>query len=588
MANLLRGRKASHNSSYEGFDLSHNMYFTSSVGHVLPIHFDFLLPGDKVNIKTHMTSRLMPMNSASPIELREHVDYYFVPLQCLYSLFPSLLSDTNEDASSSIFESTSFTDGIPMCEINDVKNYFLANERTSQDRVYPDVREFDSWNRDANRLIEFFKYGNLIPASDSIPVAKKLNVNLLLLQAYQSVYQYFFRDSDREEFNPSMFNVDRFYSTLNIPTNDAKYLFQLYYRPWKKDPYTIVSPSPLGGASSLNHFADVGSGDNQFISFVNQWLSNAPIVAPASVVDRNGKIQTTVGTYDPTNGTSSLAGSDVSFANGTNAGTAVQSLQQHRIAQAIEKLSAIWSKSGKNYKDMMSNLFGVKVAQDWTKPLYIGSDSNQITINEEVANVTTAGGDNEVLTYAGEITGRGYGKSYGNGVKFTAERHGILLALYSCVPNAVYGSHTLDMFNTYSKRNSFPNPLQDELGEQPLFEFEFRSDDTVNTTQYGWLPRFHELKLKEDRAYGGFLDGLSYWLPFKDSYYGVSLSPNALNNRYIYPHYLDNIMLKKYDGVQEYDASHPFSSDPLMHFFRVEEFKASKMSSFGVPKTYFG
>ena len=48
-----------------------------------------------------------------------------------------------------------------------------------------------------------------------------------------------------------------------------------------------------------------------------------------------------------------------------------QSLQQHRIAQAIERLSAIWMQSGKSYKDMMSNLFGAKVRVDTQQNLFI-------------------------------------------------------------------------------------------------------------------------------------------------------------------------------------------------------------------------
>lgn len=575
MANLLKGRSASHKSSYEGFDLSHNVFFTSSVGHVLPIHWDFLLPGDKVDIKTHMKSRLLPMNSASPILLREHVDYYFVPLECLYSLFPSLLSDTNEDAASTLFDKNNFQDGFPMVEINGVKNSISALS-TGADF---DNFGFDAMSRGASRLIEFFKYGTRIIGAQ-ISSQKTIMSNLLLAQAYQAVWQYYFRDDKRVEFNPSTFNIDAYYNTLTIPTNVGQRMLNIYYRPWKKDPYTIVSPSPLGGQTSFNHFSSSTgtSEDRNFASFVKQWLSK----------DDNIGIQTTykAGTTDNNGDYPSLTGSytDTVFPNRVNASTVEQSLQQHRIAQAIEKLSAIWMQSGKNYKDMMNNMFGVPVRDDWSKPIYIGSDTNEITIDEEIANVTTGDGT-DILTNAGDITGRGFGKSIGRSNKFTSQRHGILLALYSCIPDACYGNVAFDIFNTYSKRNSFPFPSTDELGEQPLFEFEVDASlDTLSLVQGGWLPRFHELKLKEDRAYGDFRDTLSYWIPFRDT---AALNQFALwQDFYIRPNYLDNIMLVDYKTDR--DTSHPFSTDPLMHFFRVEETKASKMSSFGVPNTYFG
>lgn len=576
MANLLKGRKASSNPSYEGFDLSHKVYFTSSVGHVLPIHWDFLIPGDKVDIKTAMVTRLMPMNSASPITLREHVDYYFVPLECLYSLFPSLLSDTNEDAASTLFDKNNFQDGFPLGNI-EAARWQITSE--AQKPVGEDRFGFDDRYRGSARLIEFFKYGHM-PFNDSGEYHPEGYVqNFLLAQAYQAVWQYYFRDDKRVEFDSSYFNMDAYYNTLQIPDEVVahKYL-DLYYRPWKKDPYTLVSPSPLGGEHSLNHFASSGS-DKNFQSFVKQWLVDRGQFG-AFVASPSGS----TGGFD--------SSTDVSFPNSTTQFDVQQSLQQHRIAQAIEKLSSIWMQSGKSYKEMMSNMFGVKVRDDWSKPIYIGSDTNQITVDEEVANVTTGTGDGsnfESYTDAGQITGRGYGRSNGDGVKFKAERHGILLALYSCVPDAVYSGDAVDMFNLYSKRNSFPWPSTDELGEQPLFGFEVSDAWGIDSSVIrGWLPRFHELKLKEDRAFGAFRHSLAFWMPFRDTQGSGMFS--RWQDFYIRPTYLNNIMLEEYTidvnlDDEEYDR---FQDDPMMHFFYVEEHKASKMSSFGVPKTYFG
>lgn len=574
MANLLKGRKASSNPSYEGFDLSHQSFFTSSVGHILPIHFDLLIPGDKVTLNAKMVSRMLPMNSASPITLREHVDWYFVPLECLYSLFPSLLSDTNEDASSSLFNVADFKDGIPLGNIQALRNRIstLGSSPSGLDDFGFDYR----W-RGSTRLIQFLKYGSDIELTADLPSTDGFDVNMLLAQAYQAVWWYFFRDDKRREFDASYFNIDQFYTTLQIDVDTQLKFFNLNYRPWKKDPYTLISPSPLGSGGSLNHFAPSGdTADTNFASFVQQWLST--VGTPSSVSNPTGSFPS---------GTPSSPATDVRFLNQTVDSPYFQSLQQHRIAQAIEKISSIWMQSGKNYKEMMSNFFGVKVRDDWSKPLYIGSQSNTITIDEEVANVSTAGADGSILTDAGEITGRGYGRSDGEQCKFTAERHGILLALYSCVPDAVYAAPSVDIFNLYSKRNSFPFPQTDELGEQPLFGFEISDIQGIDTSVIkGWLPRFHELKLKENRAYGAFRHSLSYWIPFRDeqAYWSVDWL-----NFYVPPTYLDSLMLQRYDiRSKDVDNWDMFDIDPLMHFFYIEENKASKMSSFGVPKTYFG
>lgn len=604
MANLLKPRKASSNPSYEGFDLSHWVNFTSSVGQILPIHWDFLIPGDKVSLRSAMKTRLLPMNSASPISLTEHIDYYFVPLECLYSLFPSLLSDTNEDASSTMFDLAQFRDGIPMGKMKEVRNLITSYGTSAGGE---DSAGFDFKFRGSARLIEFFKYGKLPNIQGTEPGDDALAVNFLLAQAYQAVWQYYFRDDKRITFDSSYFNVDKFYGTLQIGATDALKFFDLKYRPWKKDPYTIVSPSPLGGQSSLNHFSNSGRDDSNFASFVQQWLTSFDDVRERPLVRNSNGTVSPDGGYTDVSFPSSTYGFDEHdnpILNGidSNAGTNIkiqQSLQQHRIAQAIEKLSSIWMQSGKNYKDMMSNLFGVKVRDDWSKPIYIGSHSNIITINEEVANMTTGSGSPdsgtfESYTNAGDITGRGYGASDNSKpIDFKSERHGILLALYSCVPDAVYSGDAVDMFNRYSKRNSFPFPQSDELGEQPLFDWEIQSNLSTNS-MLGWLPRFHELKLKENRVYGAFRKSLKYWIPSHD--WEMS-SNNVYRAFYINPNYLNPIMLQEYnkalptppEGEEiDWDKYDRFEQDPLMHFFYIEEHKGSKMSSYGVPKTYFG
>lgn len=601
MANLLKPRSASHTSSYEGFDLSHYVNFTSSVGHVLPIGWDFVLPGDKMTIKTSMKSILLPMNSASPVNLTEHVDYYFVPLQTLYSLFPSLLSDTNEDNVNSLFDKEYYGDFFPVTDMEALKAMHYARWTQLDDFG------FDTRFRGFYRVGEFFKIGARVYTTSASTVDKQ---NLLLWQAYNAVYQFFFRDDARQEFDPSKFNVDKYYQNGDIPTEAALNITQIYYRQWKKDPYTITKPSPLGSLSSKNHFAPINDADNpsnMFQSFVKQWLQSfGSETASQAHLDGFKPYSNPINFVGEAEGSDvvgspSTASTDVNFPNYTREYDTSQSLNAHRIAQAIEKLSAIWQQSGKNYKDFMTNLFGVKgVKDDQTRPLYIGSDSNIITINPEVANMTTGSGsgDNfEAYTEAGQITGRGYGENHAEGVKFEARQHGIILALYSCVPDAVYAGDATDMVNYYHKRGSFPNPVTDELGEQPFFAFELDGYNLIDEDKRysnirGWLPRFHELKMKENRAYGAFKRSLAYWIPTRDiqAYW----TGNIWTSFYIPPTYLDPIMLQGYvtDPTIIYEGitakGDMFTFDPIMHFFKFDWYKSSKMSSYGVPSTYFG
>ena len=595
MANLLKPRKASHDVGFEGFDLSHSEYFTSSVGHILPIHYDVLLPNDKISIRTLMLSRMNPMLSSSPLHMREHVDYYFVPLETICNYLPSLLSDTNEDLSSTRLNVTGYKiDRIPLVKLSDTMNWFWNNLAN-----YSGKYEFDAAHREIARLVDMFNLGYHNYLGSDV-AQNSFSVNPLLLCAYQAVWQYFFRDDSRLEFDPWSFNIDSYFNQEFITDNSVltKY-FQLNYRAWKKDPYTINSVSPLGGEGSLNHFG-VSDTDKSFSSFVKQWLTDLENIKSPDVSNPGGFVGASVGR--PVNGDSAT---DTVFSNRTKEFDDRQSLQQHRIAQAIEKLSAIWMQSGKNYQEIMANLFGAKVRPDNSRPMYIGSNYADFAVNEEMNLTSTVDAEGQSLSEAGQLLGRGFASNAHDGSggniepqKFTAPCHGILLALFSIVPESSYRSDFVDSVHTYSKRADFPNPVTDELGERPLFGYEINFAYATPTAQYGWIPRFHELKLKANRLHSGFKTSFAYWMPSRDF---DNRYLTSWQSYYIRPDYINSVMVKPYqtsipldpdpedpspvEYARDYDY---FENDPFMHFFRIECHKASKMSSYGVPKTYFG
>ena len=600
MSNLLKGRSASHKASYEGFDLSHSVNFTSSVGQLIPIVTDLLLPDDKIQLKTDILTRLQPMASASPVPIREHVDFYFVPLECLYTLFPSLLSDTNEDVKSNLFNKSNFTDKFPVCSLyatyNSVVNTYTQFQKD-------DVQGFAPYQFGFARLLDAFHYGYVRNSGLSPFVFNGGNsdpanvfVNVLAFQAYQAVWQYFFRDDKRIEFDRASFNVDDFYNSIYFGLDGSQItgsqfdrfegMFSLRYRMKKKDPYTITSPSPLGGSSSLNHFGSGANGNTQFTTFLKQWLSD---------VGGNAIVPEVVGSSGQ-NPNTNVNYTDVGFSNRSQSYAVQQSLQQHRMAQAIEKLSSIWQQSGKNYKDIMSNLFGSNgVQEDWSKPIYIGSNHADIQIDPLVAPITSGTGSPtsgtfESYTEAGQVTGSGVGANNKNDVlTFHAKTHGIFIGLYSCVPEVVYRENGIDEFHNYKSRKDFPNPVTDELGEQPIFDYNvFTSTSYVpgSPSILGWRPRFTELKLKTNRAFGSFGASLAYWLPSE-----WQANVNTVKFYYIDPRMLNPIMMTQYGSMFNDPQGVPndiFQEDPLLHFFYLTYHKASRMSSFGVPSTYFG
>ena len=83
--------------------------FTSSIttGPIVPQYFDILGPGDKIFYRTHMFCRFQHMPTAFLGEIDMHLDYFFVPLQMLYTAFGQVFAQTN-DVISDFFEGSDF------------------------------------------------------------------------------------------------------------------------------------------------------------------------------------------------------------------------------------------------------------------------------------------------------------------------------------------------------------------------------------------------------------------------------------------------------------------------------------------------
>ena len=87
----IKGKTASPNRS--GFDLSQKRAFTAKPGEILPVYWHFATPGSKWHIQPQHFTRTQPLNTAAFVRVREHVDFFEVPLTLLWkSARASLLS----------------------------------------------------------------------------------------------------------------------------------------------------------------------------------------------------------------------------------------------------------------------------------------------------------------------------------------------------------------------------------------------------------------------------------------------------------------------------------------------------------------
>ena len=84
MGNVFKAPEHRAQIGYNGFDMSQYRKFTSSVGQLLPVYYDLLNPGDKINSRSFIFSRTETLSKAAMVSLDEHLDWFFVPMEQLY------------------------------------------------------------------------------------------------------------------------------------------------------------------------------------------------------------------------------------------------------------------------------------------------------------------------------------------------------------------------------------------------------------------------------------------------------------------------------------------------------------------------
>ena len=79
--------------SRNAFDLSHRHMFTAQPGELLPIFYTWVNPNESFKIGYNGLTRTAPLNTAAFTRLRENVQYFFVPFQCLWRYFEQVVNN---------------------------------------------------------------------------------------------------------------------------------------------------------------------------------------------------------------------------------------------------------------------------------------------------------------------------------------------------------------------------------------------------------------------------------------------------------------------------------------------------------------
>lgn len=591
-------------------NLSHDLTITCTTGHLLPVFFDYLNPGESVKIAAPFELRTMPMQAAAMVNIRCHMEYFFVPMQLLYSAFGNTFYGVTDNFSSLYPVQGVIKNTLPLVDVG----YIFGYARTRGNNIYTGERCWQSMYRLADLLqydLQDFWSNGTSGASVFNPIVFPANY-----LAYNAIYQHYYRLDTRETFKNRLFNVDWLYNQGTAGPNQlSTNVFDLKCRPMSDDYFTSAKVSPI--VDALNVSGGIPFGSDQRVS--SDWLSrgstqNGDILKSGSRGD-NSVI------YDgsPTNvDYSPYEDSGKFFANfgfaAYNQETSENGLDINtaniRAMFANEKYYSILGRAKKNYDDQTLAHFGVKVPKDIKHDIsFFGHDVLPIKIGEVIS---TSGTESTSL---GEIAGKGYAYANKNFHTFKAPVHGVVMCIFSVVPEIKYSKHGCSRINWLRDANDFYRPEFDNLGMQPIFNQEV-GIGAAGSTQYaarilGWQYRYEQYKRRFNRTTTIFNEynmlnpstvingNLSSWSvsrqPYNGYYHSPShdvFTPNAESySLFVHqPDDLDSVMLVAYNKQIdqpvnfEVDRGDAYLYDPFVVDFHFDIKKLSSMSDKSLPK----
>lgn len=538
------------------FDLSHNDVFSCAPGMLLPISCTEVLPNEHYEINPQIFLRTMPLNSAAFVRMRQHVEFFFVPMRVLSRQFQQFVVGTKYPQSA-LDTLNNFSGTLPSVSLSAIR-YWLNTESSKVDGLNIPLPE------GTKRLLDLLGYGFSTVrgvTSDNYPdsyssgsvTQTSPSLSLFRFAAYQKIYYDFYRNPYWESADASSFNLDdKFNDGFGVSSADISRLdklFMIRYRNWTKDFFTSVQPS-FQGAPFVTRSVDMSN-------FVVSTMGSVPTMKPST---NDSKFSSGM----PDESISSVAMLNVTGL-GQNAPVTIP-IHNIRAAFALDKLIRLQQQSGNgSYGEQVKNRFGFGGVHDDWKATYLGGSSSPISIGEVITTANTADSqDGSLIGQTGDIYGKASSVNDAK-ITFDTKEHGIIMGIFSVTPDADYNSFGIDPHNFKLNFEQFYQPEFDRLGHQPLNTY-FLSclspNSTTNSKSWlqrvvGFQNRYLEYKTGFDKVHGQFCTGgsLSAWTAPRNTGLLFDVSGNAFNynSLKVSPKILNSICSVSFNGSDKTD-----------------------------------
>lgn len=506
-------------TSRNSFDLSHRNLFTAKVGELLPCFVQEVNPGDSIKLDSSYFTRTAPLQTAAFTRLRENVQYFFVPYQCLWKYFEGQVKNMTKNANggdisqiaTSPFANAKVSTEMPFISytalhayLNKLLNYVDSSANPTE-LSNPFLYNNGCWRHaESAKLLQLLGYGNFVQQFKNFSGSKPYSLlhvenapalSVFRLLAYQKICNDFYTYRQWQPYNASLCNIDYI-------TPDSSSSMDLSSK------FSSISVSDLGKSNMLDmRFSNLP------LDYFNGVLPT-PQFGSESVVSLSQNENVHTG-YDDSQWTTQ-DGSSLP----TGSVTSSLSIAALRQATALQKYKEIQLANDPDFESQIEAHFGIKPKHDMHKSRFIGGSSSMIDINPVVNQNLGAGQsqDNQAVTKAAP-TGQG-----GASFKFTADTFGVVIGIYRCTPVLDYSHVGIDRTLLKTDASDFVIPELDSIGMQQTFQCELFAPTSQMTASasdkrkydmsrtFGYAPRYSEYKVSFDRYNGAFCDTLKSWV----------------------------------------------------------------------------
>lgn len=557
MANIVQQTQKTNHVNHSSFDLSGNINFTAAPGMLLPLRVDDCLPNSRYTFDYSLFARTVQMVVPSFARVKAHVDTFFVPYRLLGTDYQAAIVG-DERGNLSNYSSGTFSvnnKSLPFFNFNDILKSTDSASTSNGQPVQLNFTLYDAAGikNSISSMILFNSLGYGIPsyssassyrsqsgnndsilsegAIGSVTSASNINGNNILrstmfLQAYQKIYQDFYRNKLWEKEN----RMSYYCPSSDMGTNLSSVLVsrgmsELRYKDFDKDRLIGMIPN------ENNLLSD---GISQYASSI---LNGSLGIDSPSVLGPNSVPLTDVSSINsdgrPGSSLSSLRSLPLSNfkQNVSQAASPVASIlvQQYtaisnRRLEAFQKFAEITMLNKSDYQHQIKAHFGFT-------PSALNSDYctlvNSFDVPLGISDVENTNGSSSdgVSPTLGYLGGKGTISGQNREFSVSVQEHGCIMSIFYILPQIDWSNEFVDRSTMRFNRYDFAIPEFDRLGFEPVRIIDVNGEfskvssynNTTALTVLGYLPRYWSYKTRLDVNTTGFSDSSGASVNF-DSY----------------------------------------------------------------------